>query len=84
MKLGTDGTSDGPEGSGAHLREKFWLGPVFCLGGAFGCASGHKAVDPGSTPGLGENVSLRLTTLISWHYTFITYLLYGTTALEEL
>ena len=45
----TDGTNDGPEGSGDQLREHFWLGPVISLGGAIGSAPARRSGHPGST-----------------------------------
>ena len=45
-----------PEGEGDPMREEFLLGPVDHLGGLVVIAPAHRAGDPGSTPGPGENL----------------------------
>ena len=49
-----------PEGKGDSIREEFLLGPVNRLGGLVVIAPAHRAGDPGSNPGPGENFSLKL------------------------
>ena len=44
-----------PEGKRAPIREEFLLGPVDCLGALVVIAPAHRAGDPGSNPGPGEN-----------------------------
>ena len=43
------------EGKGDPIREEFLLGPVDSLGGLVVTAPVHRAGDPGSNPGPGEN-----------------------------
>ena len=59
-------------GSGDLLRENFWLGPAIRLGGADVSAPAHKAGDPDSNPGTGENFSLMIIKFLNcekcgWH-----------------
>ena len=44
-----------PEGNGDPMREEFLLGPVGCLAGLVVIAPAHRAREPGSNPGPGEN-----------------------------
>ena len=41
-------------------RVKFFVALVFHLGGVVGSAPTHRAGDPGSNPGPGDNFSLKL------------------------
>ena len=45
-----------PEGNGDPIREEFQLGPLDRLGGLVVIAPAHRAGDPGSNPGPGENI----------------------------
>ena len=47
-----------PEGKEDPIREEFLLGPVDCLGRLMIIAPAHRAGDPGSIPGSGENFFL--------------------------
>ena len=49
-----------PEGNGDPIREEFLLGPVDRLGGLVVIAPACRAGDPGSNPGPGENLALKL------------------------
>ena len=50
-----------PEGKGGDpIREEFLLGPADRLGGLMVIAPARRAGGPGSTPGPGENFSLKL------------------------
>ena len=44
-----------PEGKGDPIREEFLVGSVDRLGGLEVKAPAHRAGDPGSNPGPGEN-----------------------------
>ena len=44
-----------PEGKRDPIREEFLIGSVDRLGGLVVIAPGHRAGDPGSIPGAGEN-----------------------------
>ena len=37
--------------SGDQLREKFWFGPVICLGGSVESVQAGRTGEPGSNPG---------------------------------
>ena len=45
-----------PEGNGGPIREEFLLGSVDRLGGLVVIAPARRAGDPGSNPGVGENL----------------------------
>ena len=67
----TDGTSTGPKVRGHQLRDKYWIGLVICLVIQSENASAHTAGDLGSNPGLGKNLSLKLTLNILLNYSHI-------------
>ena len=60
-----------PEGNRDPIREEFLHGPVDRLDALVVTAPARRAEDPGSNPGLGENVSLKLLMSILFHSKYV-------------